>query len=105
VLQPGKASAFAAGVTSDRAIAFGRTISRRFDVVWAAAGFADAGLDDLVEIMLRTLACGAEPGPRRTNRGLDKMFGFDVRRILNRCKICSHCVPTYRFGPGSLARS
>lgn len=58
VLQPGKASAFTAGVTSDIAIGFGRSILQRFDVDWAAAGFGgDVGgrLDELVEFMLRIL--------------------------------------------------
>ncbi len=55
VLQPGKASAFTAGVTSDIAIGFGRSILQRFDADWAAAGFADGGLDELVEFMLRIL--------------------------------------------------
>ena len=55
VLQPGKASAFTAGVTSDVAIGFGRSILQRFDVDWAAAGFAGDILDELVEFMLRTL--------------------------------------------------
>ncbi|MEN4475086.1 TetR/AcrR family transcriptional regulator [Mycolicibacterium cosmeticum] len=55
VLQPGKASAFTAGVTSDIAIGFGRSILQRFDIDWAAAGFADSKLDELVEFMLRLL--------------------------------------------------
>jgi AcrR family transcriptional regulator len=55
VLQPGKASAFTAGVTSDIAISFGRTILHRFDVDWDAAGFTEDKLDELIEIMLRTL--------------------------------------------------
>jgi AcrR family transcriptional regulator len=55
VLQPGKASAFTAGVTSDIAIGFGRSILQRFGVDWAAAGFADGRLDELVEFMLRIL--------------------------------------------------
>jgi AcrR family transcriptional regulator len=55
VMQPGKASAFTAGVTSDVAISFGRSILSRFNIDWAAAGFDDAGFDELVEFMLRTL--------------------------------------------------
>lgn len=55
VLQPGKASAFAPGVTSDLAIAFGRSILRRFDIDWAAAGFTGEKLDELIEVMLRML--------------------------------------------------
>ena len=54
VMQPGKASAFAAGITSELAISFGRSILERFDVDWAAAGFSGQRLDELVEFMLRT---------------------------------------------------
>jgi len=72
VFQPGKASAFTAGVTSDMAITFGRTILQRFDVDWNAAGFTDDKLDDLVEIMLRTLqSLIVDPGrPPRTGMKL-----------------------------------
>jgi AcrR family transcriptional regulator len=55
VMQPGKASAFTAGVTSDTAIDFGRSILQRFEVDWAGVGFAAERLDDLVEFMLRIL--------------------------------------------------
>lgn len=55
VMQPGKASAFTAGVTSDVAISFGRSIMGRFNIDWAAAGFDDGDFDELVEFMLRTL--------------------------------------------------
>ncbi|MGU3499259.1 TetR/AcrR family transcriptional regulator [Mycobacterium sp. C31M] len=55
VMQPGRASAFAVGVTAATAIAFGRSILERFDVDWAAAGFTGDGFDELVEFMLRIL--------------------------------------------------
>lgn len=55
VFQPGKASPFTAGVTSEAAISLGRSIIQRFDVDWPAAGFPDDSLDFLVEVMLRTL--------------------------------------------------
>ncbi|MGO4443434.1 TetR/AcrR family transcriptional regulator [Mycobacterium sp. 2YAF39] len=55
VMQPGKASAFTAGVTSDLAVGFGRSILERFQVDWTAAGFTGPILDELVEFMLRTL--------------------------------------------------
>ncbi|ETB27689.1 TetR family transcriptional regulator [Mycobacterium avium subsp. hominissuis 10-4249] len=76
VFQPGKASAFTAGVTSDIAISFGRSILQRFEVDWGAAGFAGAGLDELVEVMLRTLqSLIVDPGrPPRT--------GAELRRFL-----------------------
>ncbi|MFD4293081.1 TetR/AcrR family transcriptional regulator [Rhodococcus sp. NPDC058505] len=53
VLAPGRASAFSAGVTSDAALAFGRSILERFAVDWTQAGLAGAQLDELVEHMLR----------------------------------------------------
>ncbi|WP_125078287.1 TetR/AcrR family transcriptional regulator [Mycobacterium sp. P7213] len=68
LLTPGKASAFSAGVTSDAACAFGRSIVERFDVDWAAAGFTSEDLDQLVEFMLRVLqSLVIDPGrpPRR----------------------------------------
>lgn len=55
VMEPGRASAFAAGITSETAIAFGRSILERFNVNWDAAGFSGQRLDELVEFMLRTL--------------------------------------------------
>jgi AcrR family transcriptional regulator len=76
VFEPGKASAFAAGVTSDIAVALGRSILERFDVDWTGAGFADDKLDELVEVMLRTLqSLIVDPGrPART--------GAKLRRFL-----------------------
>lgn len=72
VLQPGKASAFTAGVTSDVAIEFGKSILCRFDIDWAAAGFHGELLDQLVEFMLRTLQSFiVDPGgPARRSAGL-----------------------------------
>lgn len=72
VFQPGKASAFTAGVTSDMAIAFGRSIVQRFEVDWPAAGFTDDKLNELVEVMLRTLqSLIVDPGrPARTGAKL-----------------------------------
>lgn len=76
VLQPGKASAFTAGVTSELAVAFGRSILQRFDVDWARAGFTGEKFDELVEVMLRTLqSLIVDPGrPPRT--------GMRLRRFL-----------------------
>ncbi|TJZ81418.1 TetR/AcrR family transcriptional regulator [Rhodococcus oryzae] len=53
VLAPGRASALSAGVTSDAALTFGRSILDRFAVDWAEAGLNGADLDELVEHMLR----------------------------------------------------
>jgi AcrR family transcriptional regulator len=53
LLTPGKASAFSAGVTSDMAMTFGRSIVERFEVDWASVGIVGDELDQLVEFMLR----------------------------------------------------
>lgn len=77
VFQPGKASAFTAGITSDMAVSFGRAMLRRFDVDWAAAGFTESKLDRLVEVMLRTLqSLIVDPGrPPRTGAVLRQFLG------------------------------
>lgn len=78
LLAPGKASAFSAGVTSDMARTFGRSIVERFDVDWSAAGFPGDELDYLVEYMLRVLqSLVIDPGrpPRR---------GAELRAFLRR---------------------
>lgn len=53
LLTPGKASAFSAGVTSDMAMSFGRSLLERFEVDWSSAGVAESELDPMVEFMLR----------------------------------------------------
>jgi AcrR family transcriptional regulator len=53
LLTSGRSGAFSAGVTSDTALAFGRSILQRFAVDWTAAGLSGADLDELVEHMLR----------------------------------------------------
>ena len=76
VFQSGKASAFTAGVTSDMAISFGRSMLQRFDVDWDATGFRDGKLDELVEVMLRMLqSLIVDPG-RPSRRG------SELRRFL-----------------------
>ncbi|KRE29017.1 TetR family transcriptional regulator [Mycobacterium sp. Soil538] len=72
VVEPGKASAFTAGVTSDVAIGFGRSILQKYDIDWAAVGFDGDKLDGLVEFMLRTLQSFiVDPGgPGRRGDGL-----------------------------------
>lgn len=76
VFQPGKASAFTTGVTSEVSIALGRSIVQRFDVDWPEAGFPDDKLDELVEFMLRILqSLIVDPGrPPRA--------GANLRRFL-----------------------
>jgi AcrR family transcriptional regulator len=78
VMQAGKASAFTPGVTSEVAISFGRSILGRFNIDWAGAGFDDAGFDELVEFMLRTLqSLILDPGgPQR--------HGAELRAYLHR---------------------
>ncbi|MTE16152.1 TetR/AcrR family transcriptional regulator [Nocardia aurantiaca] len=76
LLRPGRASAFSAGVTSDTARSFGRSLLHRFSVDWAAAGISD--LDELVEHMLRIVQSFViDPGrpPRR---------GAEIRGYLSR---------------------
>ncbi len=53
LLTPGKASAFSAGVTSDMAMSFGRSLLERFEVDWSSTGITNDNLDGLVEFMLR----------------------------------------------------
>lgn len=43
------------GMTSDEAQAFGMTMIRRFDVDWAAHGYDEPALRELVEYVLRTM--------------------------------------------------
>jgi AcrR family transcriptional regulator len=71
LLTPGKASTFSAGVTSDVAMTFGRSIVERFNVDWASAGLVDDELDRLVEFMLRIFqSLVIDPG-RPPHRGKD----------------------------------
>lgn len=69
------ADTFAAGVTSEMSISFGRSILERFNVDWAAAGFSGQRLDELVEFMLRTLQSFIlDPGG--PSRHGDELRGF-----------------------------
>jgi AcrR family transcriptional regulator len=72
LLAAGNVSAFAEGVTSSMALAFGRTMVEQFDVDWDAAGLDDNDLDGLVEWMLRVLQSFiVDPGgPPRTGQKL-----------------------------------
>lgn len=53
LLGPGRVSIYSWGVTSEPALALGRSIVERFPVDWAAHGYDDLELDGLVEHMLR----------------------------------------------------
>ncbi|MGE2815116.1 TetR/AcrR family transcriptional regulator [Mycobacterium heidelbergense] len=68
LLLPGQRGAFAAGVTSDTALTFGRTMLERFAIDWNAVGITADKLDVLTEYMLRILqSLVIDPGrpPRR----------------------------------------
>jgi hypothetical protein len=55
-------------ITSPSSLALGRSILERLPIDWPAAGYDDATLDELVELMLRTLqSFVVDPGtPPRT---------------------------------------
>jgi AcrR family transcriptional regulator len=55
LLTPDQAASHSASVTSDVALALGRSIIDRFNVDWNNAGITDDRRDDLVEFMLRIL--------------------------------------------------
>lgn len=78
LLVPDRANAFTATVTSDIAVQFAQSVIRRFDIDWAARGFADEDLDELAEHLLRIIQSFViDPGrPPRT--------GDDLRRYLRR---------------------
>lgn len=78
LLMPGRASTFSQTVTSDVALQFANSMLRRFDVDWAALGFADGDLDELAEHLLRIIQSFIiDPGrpPRR---------GTELRNYLRR---------------------
>ncbi len=65
-------------IISDTALAFGRSMLRRYDIDWENIGFDETGLDELNEFCLRVLhSFLADPGrPPRS--------GADLRRYLTR---------------------
>ena len=69
----------AISLTSDTAMAFCLSVFRRLDVDWALHGFHDdAALDELAEIILRTVqSLLADPGQSRRN-------GIALRRFVTR---------------------
>ncbi|ADP80150.1 TetR/AcrR family transcriptional regulator [Pseudofrankia inefficax] len=78
VFEPGRGSAFSRGVTSPNSRAFGRAILDRLPLDWAAEGFTEEYMDELVEHTLRIFQSFVlDPGspPRR---------GDDLRRYLRR---------------------
>lgn len=97
VMQPGKASAFTAGVTTDVAIGLGRSILDRFNVDWRALGFDDHGMTELVEFMLRMLqSLIVDPGgPHRQG---DELRGYLQRWVAPAVE--AHCRATAPLTPG-----
>jgi AcrR family transcriptional regulator len=71
VIVPGRPSSHAESVTSDVALDFGHSMVRRFDVDWAALGYTDADLDELVEHLLRIIQSFVIDPGRPPRRGAD----------------------------------
>jgi len=55
LVAPGRAGEHIASVTSEVALQFANELLRRFDVDWAALGYADADLDEFAEYLLRII--------------------------------------------------
>ena len=72
LLVPGRATEHTESVTSDVALKFANAMLRRFDVDWAALGYADGDLDELAEHLLRIIQSFViDPGrPPRTGQDL-----------------------------------
>jgi AcrR family transcriptional regulator len=97
LLLSGKVATFAKGVTSETAMAFGRSILQRFPIDWAKLGYDDARLDDLTEYLLRLLQSFIlDPGetPRR---------GAELRRFLSLCITLPGPIPS-SSGPSRSTR-
>lgn len=71
LLTPGRAGAASPGITSDTALAFGRSILERFAVDWERAGIDDTRLDELVEHMLRIVQSFVVDPGRPPRQGLE----------------------------------
>ncbi|TQK28974.1 TetR/AcrR family transcriptional regulator [Arthrobacter sp. SLBN-53] len=72
LLTPERSPSLSGSVTSDIGLQFAQSVVRRFDVDWAAAGFADDDLDELAEHLLRIIqSFVVDPGrPPRTGEQL-----------------------------------
>jgi AcrR family transcriptional regulator len=53
LLSAGRPMPFTHGVTSEVSMEFGRALARQSAIDWAAAGYDDQRLDELIELMLR----------------------------------------------------
>lgn len=63
LLTPSHTNRFLPAITSTQARQFGRSMLERFDIDWAAHGYDDLALDDLIEFVLRTVqSFVADPG-------------------------------------------
>jgi AcrR family transcriptional regulator len=72
LLRTGRSETFTHGVTSTVAMNFGRTLLARTGIDWAALGYDDRELDELVELQLRLIQSLAidPPDPPRRGRAL-----------------------------------
>jgi AcrR family transcriptional regulator len=77
LLTTGRSEAFLKGVTSPRAMTFGRAMLERMNVDWEAAGYGARELDELVEFGLRFLQSLVLDPPRQRK-------GKALRRYLQR---------------------
>ncbi|HEY1626970.1 MAG TPA: helix-turn-helix domain-containing protein [Streptosporangiaceae bacterium] len=68
LLAAGRPGPFARGVTSATSMQIGRELFKRSAIDWAAAGYDDRRLDELIELMLRILQSMIidPPRPQRT---------------------------------------
>ncbi|MCV7412010.1 TetR/AcrR family transcriptional regulator [Mycobacterium florentinum] len=104
LLTPGKASTFSAGVTSETAMTFGRSIVERFNVDWASAGIADDELDRLVEFMLRIFqSLVIDPG-RPPHRGKE-LRAFLHRWVAPAISLNAAAATPARTGKGTTKRA
>ncbi|GAB16705.1 putative TetR family transcriptional regulator [Gordonia effusa NBRC 100432] len=73
-------------LTSDVAYGFARSVVMQMDVDWAARGFADQDVDDVIEILLRALQSlivdrARERPAEDLRRFLDRWVGAAIREI------------------------
>ena len=78
LLMPAHTNRFLPAITSEQARHFGRSMLDRFEVDWAAYGYDDGALDELVEFVLRTVQSFV------TDPGQPPRDGADLRRYLRR---------------------
>lgn len=76
LLAAGRAGTFTRGITSASSMRFGRDLFERSPIDWSAVGYDDRRLDELIELMLRTLqSMVIDPrDPPRTESELRELF-------------------------------